>query len=264
MLSAWTSPAARSNIGLAHASGRIFLVKIDLGQALDNLQQMRAEGSEEAVANALFMVALAQMQKGRSDPAAQALDEAMELCRKLGNLSGQGQVLLRRAELAQGAGELPTALEGLNQALACFEQAGDAPGRAAALERRARLQQECGDLAGASRSLEGALSLALEAGDELSQMLLNQYLASLYRQQKRNDEALAAYRRLGALSQKTNEPQREALALVGVGTLLAQEGRASEAKLAFRGAEEVFKRLGQPKQAQEVARERRRLTGEPV
>ena len=190
-------------------------MKIDLGQALDNLQQMRAEGTGESVANALFTVALAQMQKGRAAPAKQALDEALELCRELGNLSGQGHVLLRLAELANQAADAAAALELLNQALACFVQAGDAPGRAAALERRAKLQQETGDLAGSAASLEEALALAQEAGDELSQMLLNQYLGPLYRGLGQNDKALAAYRRLGALSQNNNEPQREALALVG-------------------------------------------------
>jgi tetratricopeptide (TPR) repeat protein len=116
-------------------------------------------------------------------------------------------------------------------------------------------------LAGAAGSLEEALALALEAGDELSQMLLNQYLGPLYRGLGDQAKALSAYRRLGALSQKNNEPQREALALVGVGTLLAQEGQADEAGRAFKGAEEVFRRLGQPKQAEVVAAERRRLVG---
>ena len=236
-------------------------MKIDLGQALDNLQQMRAEGSGEAVANALFVVAMAQMHKGRAAPAKQALDEALELCTELGNLSGQGQVLLRLAELAHQAAKTVEALDLLNRALACFAQAQDAPGRAAALERRARLQQETGDLAGAAQSLEEALALALEAGDELSQMLLNQYLGPIYRGLGDQTKALGAYRRLGALSQKNKEPQREALALVGVGTLLAGQGQADEAELAFKSAEEVFRRLGQPKQAEVVAGERKRLVG---
>ncbi|MCB2192937.1 MAG: tetratricopeptide repeat protein [Deltaproteobacteria bacterium] len=236
-------------------------MKIDLGQALDNLQQMRAEGGKESIANALFVVGMAQMQKGRPAPAKQALDEALELCRELGNRSGEGQVLMRLAELAQQAGDLGPAKGMLDQALESFVQAQDDPGRAAALERRARLFQETGDLGEAAASLEEALALAGRAGDELSQMLLNQYLAPVYRGLEQNDKALEAYRRLGALSQKNNEPQREALAMVGVGTLLAAKGQADEAEKAFLGAEEVFKRLGQPKQAEVVAAERHRLLG---
>ncbi|BEQ13087.1 tetratricopeptide repeat protein [Desulfoferula mesophila] len=239
-------------------------MKIDLGQALDNLQEMRAEGNPQAVANALFVVGVAQMQKKRPQPARAALEEALELCAQLGNFSGQGQVLLRLAELAQQAGQPEAALGLLNRGLECFAQAGDAPGRASALERRAALQRESGDLDGAAASLEEALALALEAGDELSQMLLSQYLGAVYRSLGQNRKALDAYRRLGALSQKHNEPQREALALLGVGTLLATEGRAEEAdeaEEAFKSAEEAFGRLGQPKQAAAVAAERRRLLG---
>ncbi len=235
-------------------------VKINLADALEQLQEMRALDSDEGVANALFVVGVGYLQKKRYEPAAEALDEALHLCRKLDNPAGQGQVLLRLAELAQAREQTQQALDHLDQAAACFEGLGDSAGVASTLERRARLLEQAGDLAGAVEALQGALALARQAGDELSQLLLHQYLAPLHRRLDQPEQALEAYRRLGALSQKLGEPQREALALVGVGTLLAQAGEAAEAARALSGAEEIFKRLGQPRQAAKVAAERARLT----
>eukprot|EP01022_Parablepharisma_sp_SALTPOND_P028521 TRINITY_DN71093_c0_g1_i1.p2 TRINITY_DN71093_c0_g1~~TRINITY_DN71093_c0_g1_i1.p2 ORF type:complete len:594 (-),score=226.56 TRINITY_DN71093_c0_g1_i1:622-2403(-) len=220
---------------------------------------MRELDSEEGVANALFQVAVGYLQRKSWSAAAEALDEALHLCIKLDNPAGQGQVRLRLAELAAAQQDPDQALEHLATAEECFRGLEDVSGLASVLERRAGLLEQAGDLAGAAEALQQALELAQEANDELSQLLLNQYLAPLQRRLGRLDQAYESYRRLGALSQKLNEPQREALALLGVAALLAQRGEAEEAARALTGAEEIFNRLGLPRQAAKVAAERERL-----
>ena len=236
-------------------------MKVDLLRALERLDEMRGIDSDEGVANALFEVAVGYLQRQSWEAAAEALDETLHLCVKLDNLPGQGQVRLRLADLALGQQEPAQALEHLAAAEECFQWAGDLSGQASTLERRARLLEQTGDLDGAAAALERALGLAGKVDDRLSQLLLNQYLAPLLRRLGRVEEAYDSYRRLGALSQELNEPQREALALVGVATLLAQRGENHEAARALSGAEEIFNRLGLPRQAARVVAERRRLGG---
>ncbi len=237
-------------------------MKVDLPRALERLEEMRGIDSDEGVANALFEVGVGYLQRQSWPAAAEALDEALHLCVKLDNLPGQGQVRLRLADLAVAQEDPAQAREHLAAAEECFQWAEDLSGQASTLERRAHLLEHTGDLAGAAAALEQALGLADKADDRLSQLLLNQYLAPLLRRLGRLEEAFDSYRRLGALSQELNEPQREALALVGVATLLAQRGENNEAARALAGAEEIFNRLGLPRQAAKVAAERRRLSGE--
>ncbi len=96
----------------------------------------------------------------------------------------------------------------------------------------------------------------------MSQLLLNQYLAPLYRRLAEPDMALEAYRRLGYLSQRLGELQREALALMGVGTLLVAADRLEQGLEALGQAREIYGKLGQPKLAAQVKQEMDRLAGE--
>ncbi|MCB2228644.1 MAG: tetratricopeptide repeat protein [Desulfarculaceae bacterium] len=234
-------------------------MKVDLTQALESLDEARLLESDEGTANALFKVGVGYLQRGSLDAAAEALDEALHLCTKLENPVGRGQVLLRLAELAAAANQPEAALERLSQAEESFRSIPDQAGLASALERKGNLLEAQGDLEGAAGALEEALRLAQEAGDELSQLLLYQYLAPLYRKAGHAETALEAYRRLGVLCQALNDPQREALALVGVGALLAQRGDVEEADQALAGAQELFHRMALPQQAKQVAAERERL-----
>ncbi len=236
-------------------------MKVKLEEALNQLQNARAAENDQGIANALFVVGVGYMQKERWDAAAGALDEALELCQQLGNFAGQGQVLIRQAELAAQQEKPSQALELLERARAAFAEISDPAGQANALEKRANFLESTGDLAGAARALEEALELALGAKDELSQLLLNQYLAPLYRRLDRADAALEAYRRLGYLSQRLGEPQREALALMGVGTLLLQAGNQAEGLQALDKAREMYAELGQAKLAAQVKQEMDRLAG---
>ena len=198
------------------------------------------------------------------EQAAEALDEALHLCVSLDNPAGQAQVHpCAWPSWPRPRSDPAKALEHLSQAEELFRGLED-PGRAGLGpgERKGRLLAAGGDLAGAAAALEKALALAQDANDDLSQLLLYQYLAPLYRKDGQPEQALEAYRRLGMLSQKLNDPQREALALVGVGALLAQEGELEEADRALAGAEELFHRMALVEQARQVAAERRAALGE--
>ena len=102
-------------------------MKINLDKALEELEAMRQLDSDEHVANALFTVAVARMERGHLEEAWEALDEAAYLCGKLDNEAGLAQVRVRLGELEAMRGNLGDAEENLRRALAFFSGADDAP-----------------------------------------------------------------------------------------------------------------------------------------
>lgn len=234
-------------------------MKINLQDALDHLQEMRHADSDEGVANALYRLGVAYLQRKRLAQAEEAFDEAQYLCEKLENHLGLAHVLQKRAELALATGDGQAALAKLDQVLAIFRQEAPPEVVFQAVELRARALDGLGRTAEAAAELESLLAQADHAGDEVSALLLLQYLAPLQRRLGQPERALATYRRHGALAEKLGEPQRVALAYVAVGSLEAQLGRPEVARGALGRAAAAFLGLGMAQQAREVRAEMVRL-----
>jgi tetratricopeptide (TPR) repeat protein len=234
-------------------------MKINLDSALMDLDAARQLDQEELVANTLFTVAVAYMDRGRLDEAAEALDEARYLCAKLENQAGQAQVALRQADLALARQDFALAEKPAAEALEIFEAVGDLAGRVSARERLAAALSALGRHAEALPHLETAVALLTEAGDRVGEVLLRQRLAPLYRGLGRLPEAVAAYEALGRAAEAVGERQRVALALVGLGTCAAELGRLKAALAALAQAREVYLGLGQGARADQVQEEMIRL-----
>lgn len=234
-------------------------MKINLQDAIGLLQEMRDVDSEEGVANALFKVGVAYLQRNRLDQAAEALEEAHYLCGKLENWLGQAHVAQKQAELALARGQFAEALTALDQALAVFAQQASPDVYFQAMDLRSRLLERDGRGQEAADTLLGILAEADKAGDEVSAMLLLQHLGPIQRRLGQLAQALTTYRRYGALAQKLGEPQSEALAYVAVGTLEAQLGRPAVALGALNRAVIAFEGLGMLQKARDVQREIERL-----
>ena len=235
-------------------------MKIDLEDALASLEDARYEDIDEAVANALFKVGVAYMERKNIPDAAEAFEEAEYLCRKLENREGLAQVSLRAAELDIARGSGGKAVERLESALAFFEEKKDVStvvlakerlAYALALENRHRDAAEC---------LEGALELAVGGGDQVAELLMVQQLAPLYRELGDWEKARKAYARMGALADGLGDYQRVALALLGMAACLAQAGERDQALVALEQARDEFVKLGQLERAKMVQNEMDQLS----
>lgn len=234
-------------------------MKINLEDALSSLEDARHIDVDEAVANALFRVGVAYLERDRVDEAYEALDEAYYHCRKLENQAGQAQVCLRLAEVAAARSDYPGSLELLHEALKIFRDLNDREGQAGALERLGRISTAGGQESQAVAYFEQALEITTEGGDEIGQMVLYQHLAPLFRRLDRHQEAQNAYRNLGRLADALGDSQRVALALVGIGSCLVSLHRENEAVEAFNQAKILYNELGQLQLASQVEAEISRL-----
>jgi tetratricopeptide (TPR) repeat protein len=237
-------------------------MKINLDTALNDLEAARRLDQDEMVANSLFTVAVAYMDRGRLDEAGEALDEARYLCRTLENRAGEAQVALRQADLALARRDLDAAAQAAGEALELFTAMGEVAGQVNSRERLAAALSAAGRAEQAVPHLETALALLAEAGDHVGEVLLRQRLAPLYRGLGRLPEALAAYEALGRAAEAVSERQRVALALVGVGTVAAEMGRIKAALRALDQAREVYLGLGLGARADQVRQEMVRLAAQ--
>lgn len=234
-------------------------MKLNLDEVLTSLAQARQDDVDEQVANALFRVGTAYLQHHRPDLAKEALDEALYLCNKLENPGGRAQVDLKMAEAEQAQGELAQAERRLMEAMVTFKELDDKAGLVNALEHLGRLYETAGQAEPACRVYGDALLLARGSGDNVSELLLAQRRAPLLRALGRADEALVEYRGMAAAASEVQDPQRLALALVGVGTLSFEQGMADVGAKALGDAADTYAILGQTKRAEQVRRELERF-----
>ena len=230
-------------------------MKIDLEDALASLEDARHEDIDEAVANALFKVGVAYLERKRLTEAAEALEEAEYLCRKLENHEGLAQINLRAAGLDFAEGRFDRAAERLRASLVFFEEKKDISAVLIAKERLAHALAEGNRPGEAAQCLEEALTLLAGGGDPVAELLLVQQLGPLYRNLERWDLARKAYARMGALADGLGDSQRVALALLGIGACLAQAGDKDGALLALEQSRDEFAQLGQLARAKMVQNE---------
>jgi tetratricopeptide (TPR) repeat protein len=238
-------------------------MKINLDAALNELDAARQIDQDEVVANALFTVAVAYLDRGSLDEAAEALDEAGYLCRKMDNQAGQAQVALRQADLALARRDFAVVEQAASQAMEIFTAVDDVAGQVNSRERLAAALCALGREEEALPHLEDAVDALVQAGDQVGQVLLLQRLAPLYRGLGRFEQALDAYAALGRAAEAVGERQRVALALVGVGTIAAEMGRLKAALVALDRASAVYLALGQNARADQVREEIMRLAAQP-
>lgn len=118
------------------------------------------------------------------------------------------------------------------------------------LARLGNAQRAIGDLAAAEASLAAALAeLEQGTGDPLEEADLLYFLGSLRRAQRRLDDALRLMRRSRRLCRELGDPQREARAWVGEGTVLLVEGDHERALEAQRRALDLVDERADPRLA---------------
>ena len=235
-------------------------MKIDLEDALATLEDMRHEDSEEGVANALFRVGVAYLERSRVSEADEALDEAYYYCKKLENPSGLARICLRWAEVALLQEQVQLAEERLSEALAVFEKENDQTGVVGALERLGRVCAHAGRDEEACAHFERALNICAKGGDQVGQLLFSQYTAPLLRRRGLLKEAAKSYASMGDLARAKGDHMREALAWVGVGTCRAEAGDIEGGVANLGQAKKIFTSLGQLSRAEQVQSEIERFS----
>jgi tetratricopeptide (TPR) repeat protein/transcriptional regulator with XRE-family HTH domain len=126
-------------------------------------------GDRLGQANALADLGDVRRMTGDYRGAAEALQEALGICRDIGSRQGQANALAGLGVLRRLTGDYRGAAEALEEALGIYREAGQGLGQADALISRGSLWRMTGDYRGAAEALEGALGIYREAGHGVGQ-----------------------------------------------------------------------------------------------
>ena len=96
---------------------------------------------------------------GDTEAARAAFSEALRVCRRTGDLTGEAQALTRQSQIARDAGDLDWALHDQAEAIALYRRAGDGLGLAGALRHAGDMFLEQRELPRATAYLHEALDL---------------------------------------------------------------------------------------------------------
>ncbi|MDW5330516.1 tetratricopeptide repeat protein [Plantactinospora sp. KLBMP9567] len=125
---------------------------------------------------------------------------------------------------------------GVESARAC----GDRWAEAEMLKRLGRVLTKFGDHQGAERHTTDAILRYQQAGDVRGRLDAEAGLAALYRESGRAAEAVELFGRLVGANRELGDDRNTGLALINLGTLLAELGRPGEAIGFLREAEGIF------------------------
>jgi predicted ATPase/Tfp pilus assembly protein PilF len=235
---------------LRYELGFAFLERGEFGAAgplleasLETHRELGDPGGEADCLNRLGNLAYLQ---GRSDAARAYYEDALILRRMAGDAAGEASLMNNLAGLAQQEGNLAEARERLKEGLQIDRQLDHLPGIAMALNNLGYLSLRLGDLDEAQRLLEESRDLKTRLGDHwgLAHTLHN--LGDVARARGDSASARQHYREALRIRSELDAKHEIAESLLGVGELLADEQKWTEAALLLTVAEATFAEAHSP------------------
>ncbi len=201
-------------------------------------------GDRAAEAEALVSLGVVDHEQGRDEQAADHLQQALALFRKIGDPIGQARALndlggvdLRQGRYRQAAGHF-------QQALALRRGTGDQAGQARALSNLGRMDLLQGRHQQAVGHLEEALDLCRKVGDRTGEAYVLNYLGRVDLLQGRCRQAVCRLEQALALNQEIGNRPGEAYILANLGLVELRQGHHEPAARHHRQALALFREIG--------------------
>ncbi len=113
-----------------------------------------------------MQIAESQRMDGQLDNALQSLQTALQICREIGDKTGEGATLNNISTIHLARGDYDTALQYLQQPLAIQQEIGDKAGEGATLNNISLIHHARGDYDTALQYLQQSLAIRQEIGDK--------------------------------------------------------------------------------------------------
>jgi len=144
----------------------------------------------------------------------------------------------------QRTGDYSGAAEALQEALDICRDIGDRLGQATALGFLGVVRRLTGDYPGAGNALGEALDISREIGDRGGEVETLNDMGALYRVRGDLEQANTYHRQALELAREIGSPWDEAEALAGLGRCALAAGRPTEAEDGLRQSQGIFQRIG--------------------
>jgi tetratricopeptide (TPR) repeat protein len=169
---------------------------------------------------------------------------ARDAARQAGDPSGQAVALIHLGTAYWRQGRYEPAAEYLQQALELARQTGDRPEQARALANLANVHGSQGRYELAGQRHQQALELARQTGDQIGQARALSNLGHIYVRQGRLDQAAEHHLQALDVFRRAGDRDGEAYALTGLGDACVRQGRLDQAAEHHLQALDLFRQAG--------------------
>jgi tetratricopeptide (TPR) repeat protein len=197
-----------------------------------------------AEASALIMLAAALAAQGQLLAAARQLDQALLLCRDLGDRRGEARALANLGAVSYCRGQYERAAVYDRQALALCRRMGDRTIEARAMVNLGVIDLRQGRNRQAKGRLRQSMALYRVAGVIVGEASVRASLGELEMREGHYEQAAAHLNRALALCRETGNRMCEAMTLARLGLVMLAKGRYHEATSDLRRALDLHKQLG--------------------
>ena len=208
------------------------------------LEIFRAIGNHNGEANALTYLGQVREMTGDLPGAAEALGRALEIFRTIGQGHGEANALIGLGQVRHLTGDYSGAAEALGRALEIFRTIGQGHGEANALIGLGRVRHLTGDYSGAAEALGRALEISRAIGNHNGEANALTYLGRVRRLTGDYSGAAEALGRALEIFRTIGQRLGEANALTGLGQVRHLTGDYSGAAEALGRALEIFRTIG--------------------
>jgi len=216
-----------------------------LAKYRDELSIAREVGNRRAEASALNNMALVLGQQGDAEGARQAWEQTLPIFREVGDKSGYANTQINLAGLLVDSGDLAGAKKLYEQTLELFREVNDQSGIAKSLTGIGTMLDAQGDSAAAKKMLDQAVGIDLASGNAnpSSDKLIDigdalQHLGDLAGARKNYQDALA-------LARSAGDKDNAAYALMGLGSIDVKAADFTQAHKDYEEALDLRTELGE-------------------
>lgn len=203
----------------------------------------RAAGDQAKVASVLASRATVLSSHGSRREARALYEEAVRICREIGNPGAEAQVLNNFAA-ASGTDDVPLTRALLRRSLEIKEELGDLAGEALTRLNLANVARFENRLAEARELTAGALELYRQLDDKFRLAFTLRTLGALLAKEGRLAEAAERFEEARRISLRGGDSRGEAEALYELGLLRLVQNDEPGALLQVRQSRDIFERLG--------------------
>jgi tetratricopeptide (TPR) repeat protein len=230
--------------------GLVYFWQARYQQATEHHQQAlalcREIGDRAGEADALTRLGLVYQQQGNYQQANEHHQQALTLFRELSHRDGEANVLDDIGVAYWHQGRYGQAAEHLEQALALFQELGHQVGEAHALGYLGLVHQRQGHYEQAAEHLEQALTLFRELSHRIGEALTLVILGGVYQQQDRYGEADVHLQQALTLFRELGHRVGEADALATLGEAYQRQGHDQQAADHQQRAIALYQEIGHP------------------
>jgi tetratricopeptide (TPR) repeat protein len=206
----------------------------------------RDTGNQRGQANALTALGDVRLMAGDYRGAAQALEQALGICRDTGNQRGQANALTTLGDVRRMTGDYRGAAQALQEALGICRDTGNPPGQANALGTLGTVRRMTGDSRGAAEALEEALGISRDTGNRRGQASALTYLGAVRRMTGDSRSAAEALEEALSIFRDIGDRGGEAEVLNEAGALHRVRGDPGQAAEYHRQALDLAREITSP------------------